>query len=120
MSGLRIHHPSLHSCILQVPHPGNSEGRSPKDYVIHLDSEGYSIVSETVWMRLEEARISGHSIHQFMLVNVVGDPPTVQIGGLRTITKVFRQNSHHVSDTNLEGIAQQYAPSGIRARIKGR
>lgn len=81
MAGIRIYHPVLRSHILRVPHPGDERtGRRPKDYFIQLDAEGNCIVSETVWMRLEEARLSGFSQHGLAVLNVVERPPCLQVG----------------------------------------
>jgi hypothetical protein len=110
MSGLRIHHPTLRDVVLVIPHPGNAQGRRPKDYHIHIDNDGDAIVSETVWMRLEEARGSGLSPHKFLLMNTVLDPPTLVIGdGAPTERKrMYRQ---------MQDIAQEFAPDGVVPRI---
>lgn len=119
MGGLRIHHPDLRACVLLVPHPGDPvTGRRPKDYHITLDADGDCIVSETVWRRLEEARGSGLSPHQFMVLNEVPDPPKIIVGGAPAErVRTFRQQPNGVSDAALLSIAQQYAPPGLRPRI---
>lgn len=81
MPGVRIHHPELRDCTLLVPHPGDPEtGRRPKDYHIRLDSNGDCIVSETIWQRLKEARDSGLSTHDFIVMNEVKNPPDLKLG----------------------------------------
>ena len=81
MPGIRIHHPTLRSCVCIVPHPGDRRtNRRPKDYPITLDDDGNCIVSETVWRRLQEARKSQLSTHNFIVLNEVKDPPTIGIG----------------------------------------
>lgn len=120
MSGLRIHHPTMTSCVLIVPHPGDSNtGRKPKDYPIHLDSEGNSIVSERVWQRLLEAEASGLSSHKFVVLNEVEDPPTIMMtnnDGKVDVVPSFRQEGDEVV-FEAQRIAQQFAPQGIMPRI---
>jgi len=113
MSGLRIHHPTLRDCELIISHPGNADGRKPKDYQIHIDHEGDAIVSEVVWMRLQEAHGSGLSVHQFVLLNTVMHPPTQRIGineqGVETERRrIYKQ---------IQDVAQEFAPDGVVPRI---
>lgn len=117
MSGIRIHHPSLRSCVLLVPHPGGS-GRGSKEYHIHLDADGNSIVSLTVWSRLVEARNLG-SPHAFMVLNEVFVPPTLVLArdGNGLSSRVYRQRSDGIATTDLVAVAQQFAPKGIVPRI---
>lgn len=116
--GLRIRHPSLHDCTLLVPHPGNAEGRSPKDYRIHLDGNGETIVSERVWQRLVEARESGLSPHDLLILNVTHNPPTIIAGDVPgTQVRTYRQAPSGVTDQQLLSVAQSLAPPGVRASI---
>jgi hypothetical protein len=69
MAGLRLHHPTERDCIWLVRHPR-------KDYYLRLDSEGYVIVSQTVFDRLKEVSLAG-----LVFMNEVADPPTLVIGG---------------------------------------
>lgn len=119
MAGIRIHHPSLTNCTLLVGHPGKGK-RKAKDYHIHLDSDGNSIVSETVWQRLQEAKQSGKSPHAFIVLNEVPDPPDILVGdtGATADIPVFRQApSGEVEDAELLSIAQTFAPRGVKPRI---
>lgn len=119
MAGLRIHHPELRDCKLLVPHPGDARtGRKPKDYHITIDSEGNAIVSETVWMRLQQARASNLSPHAFLLLNEVADPPMQMVGDIAgREVRTFRQTPEGVSDAQLLSIAQKLAPPGLAPRI---
>ena len=115
MSGLRIRHPTLRNCVLIVPHPGNKNGRKAKDYHIHIDNEGESIVSNTVWGRLMEARKSGYSAHQFILLNTVLRPPTLGIG---VNTDIFGVNTEEKKIyKQIQDVAQEFAPNGVVPRI---
>lgn len=119
MAGIRIHHPQLSSCILLVSHPGDPRtGRRAKDYPIHLDSEGDSIVSETVWRRLREADAAGQR-HGFIVLNEVPDPPTLMIhqAGPVERRRELRLDGDRVVDPDLVRAAQVFAPAGIRPRI---
>ena len=80
MPGLRLHHPTLTDTTLIVPHPGGGEiCPGPKDFHIRIDSEGNTIVSETVWRGLQECKGYGFD-HQLAYVNEVANPPTQGIG----------------------------------------
>ncbi len=105
MSGLRIHFVGgQRNCVLLVRHPGNAQGRKPKDYQIRLDNEGDAIVSDTVWMRLQQA-----APHAFLLMNEVPNPPTQYINGGQTEeTRMYKL---------LQNIAQEFAPNGVVPRI---
>lgn len=113
MSGIRIHHPTLRNCVLLVPHPGEfrrglkvyNKGRKPKDYRIELDSEGNCIVSDTVWLRLQEAR------GDFIILNEVSDPPSQIVG--------FQEGTVEIPATykQLNGIAREFAPPGLKTYI---
>lgn len=120
MAGIRIHHPKLRSVVLLVPHPGNESGRKPKDYRIHIDSEGDSIVSERVWQRLQEAKASGLSPHEFIVMNEVPDPPTLVMDNNKNghSVQTVRQTPQGVSDDELLTIAQRFAPPGVNMNIK--
>jgi hypothetical protein len=116
--GLRIHHPALRACVLVVPHPGDPRtGRRPKDYRVHLDSSGDAIVSETVWTRLLEARASGLSVHELLVLNEVADPPTIALGGPAAPRPGFRQAGPRVVDAGALEAAQALAPPGLAPRI---
>lgn len=126
MAGIRIHHTNLKDCTLVVRHPGGGRPsgapagavRRPKDYHIHLDANGDSIVSETVWLRLQEAQRGG-SPHQFVVLNEVPDPPDLIVGDATAQRKVrtFVQTPDGVRDAELQSIAQTFAPRGITPRI---
>lgn len=117
MAGVRIHHPELTNCTLLVPHPGGN-GRRAKDYHIHLDSNGDSIVSETIWQRLQEAKASGLSGHSFVVLNEVPDPPRLVVGDPDAHkTRTFRQAGDGVNEADLQSIAQSFAPKGVTPRI---
>lgn len=119
MSGLRIHYtgePRLSNCTLRIPHPGEirrglrriNKGRKAKDYHIRLDDEGNCIVSETVWKRLQEVNAP------FIILNEVRNPPAITIGmqeGEFDVPAEFRY---------LDGIAQEFAPPGVRTFIARR
>jgi hypothetical protein len=118
MAGIRIHHPTLADCTLIVRHPGGGQ-RKAKDYHIHLDSEGDTIVSETVWQRLQEAKGSGQSPHAFIVLNEVPDPPDLVVGDPSATREVrtFVQTPDGVEDAELLSIAQSFAPRGVTPRI---
>ena len=111
MPGVRIHHPTMSSCTLLIPHPGDpSTGRSPKDYHLRLDGDGNCIVSETVWLRLVEARTSGLSPHDFLVLNEVPDPPAQTLGDVPgDIRRTYRQ----VRDALAE-----VTPPGVKASLR--
>ncbi len=115
MSGLRIKHPELRNCVLIVPHPGNKTGRKAKDYHIHIDNEGYAIVSNTVWGRLLEAKQSGLSRHNFILMNTVLTPPTQGIG-INTDKFAVEQEEKRIYK-QLQDVAREFAPNGVVPRI---
>lgn len=122
MSGLRIHHTSVTDATLIVRHPGGGKGnpnRKPKDYYVHLDSNGDTIVSETVWQRLQQA-FRGQTL-PFVVLNEVPDPPDLIVGdpnaGQR-FERAFRLDQDgEVRDSDLQSIAQSFAPRGVRPRI---
>jgi hypothetical protein len=114
MSGLRIYHPELRDCILIVSHPGDDRtGRKPKDYQIRIDGEGHAFVSETVWMRLQQARDSGLSIHRFIVLNEILSPPTQRIGVNDEGVEQERRRIYK----QYQDIAQEFAPNGVVPRI---
>lgn len=51
------------------------EPHTVKHYHVTLDSEGNSIVSDTVWDRLREI-----GTHQFVVLNEVKNPPALRVG----------------------------------------
>lgn len=114
MPGVRIHHPSARSCVVVVPHPGDpASGRRPKDYRLRIDADGDTIVSETVWRRLEEARGSGASPHEFFVLNEVAAPPKTRltVGGSARVDDV--PTMRQVGDALAE-----IAPPGTRVRVE--
>ena len=117
MSGLRIHHPTLRNCVLIVPHPGNKTGRKAKDYHVHIDNEGDSIVSNVVWGRLMEAKQSGLAQHEFILMNTVLEPPTLVIG---FNTEVGPDQEEKRMYKQIMDVAQEFAPQGVVPRITRR
>jgi hypothetical protein len=133
MSGVRIHHPTLRDCTLIVPHPGG-DGRNPKDYHVRLDANGDCIVSETVWFRLEEARLSGVSPHEFIVLNEVLNPPSINVNDGSFLNKaVYRQVAEEVKKVRPNGSPQaskddmnrrvvealkNLTPPGVRPRIE--
>ncbi len=121
MPGLRIHHPTERSVVLLVQHPGRGLRRSqPKTIPIHLDEEGNSIVSTGVWEDIQEATVNTPE-HHFIVLNEVSDPPTI-IAGLNhsqapEMRTLEARPEGGVSDSNLQMVAQTFAPKGIRPRI---
>lgn len=91
--------------------------RAAKDYVIALDSAGRSIVSATVWKRLQEAQ-AVDSNPRFNLVSEIPDPPTGYAGpggdNATTTLPVRKQ---------IDGALRDIAPPGVKvtfARSDGR
>lgn len=123
MAGLRIHHTTLKDCTLVVRHPGGPRPgggqRRPKDYHIHLDSNGDTIVSETVWLRLQEANKGQTKKHEFVVLNEVPDPPDIVVGDTSAgIRRTFRQDeTGEIRDAEIQSVAQSFAPRGVKARI---
>jgi len=113
--GIRIHHPILANCTLMIPHPGEERvgqpNRPPKDYTIRLDENGDCIVSETIWMRLTQARDSGLSPHDFTVVNTVANPPAQGIG------QGGVSEQHKKMYKQIEDAIQEIAPPGIKPRV---
>lgn len=111
--GIKIHHNELRNCTLVIAHPGDaSTGRKPKDYFVPIDSEGNSLVSETVWMRLEQARESGVSPHTFFIIGDTENPPPINLGFGMSPTaqqqEVYRQ---------MQDAIEEIAPPGVQPRI---
>lgn len=116
MSGIRIHHIELKNCVFLVPHPGEirsflktrNKGRKSKDYHIRLDNEGNSIVSETVWMRIQEAGFSD----RFIVLNEVQNPPTLNVG--------LQEGSYETPAVmkEIEGAVREIAPPGVTTFIR--
>jgi hypothetical protein len=129
MAGIRIHHTSLKDCTLIVHHPGRqgqgqgqgNPNRKPKDYHVHLDSEGNTIVSETVWQRIQQATRGAKAEHSFVVLNEVPDPPDLVVGNPNAgqhVERTFRMDQDgEVRDSDLQAIAQQFAPKGVKPRI---
>jgi len=114
MPGIRIHHPDpvTWGRTILIPHPGDpTSGRKSKDYVLRLDPDGNIIVSETVWQRLQEARDSGLSPHQFIVLNEVPDPPAQHVGR-GPDPHIYRRAMRQVG-----AALQEIAPPGIQPRI---
>lgn len=111
MPGIRIHHPTHRNCVMLVPHPGEikrgfkkiNKGRAPKDYRITLDSEGNSIVSETVWQRLVEAGSN------FLVLNEVLDPPK------QTMSSKKGNVYHPAVYKEVKDAVLEIAPAGVTA-----
>ena len=113
--GIRIHHPTLTSCMLEIPHPGRIDEngnvlRRPKNYHIRLDADGNCIVSTTVWDFLKEARDTGFTPHEFIIVNTVANPPAQTVGqaGSEEQRRVYRQIKeaiHEIAPTGVVGKA---------------
>ncbi len=85
MPGNRIFHPTARNERIQLDHKGGLEDgriRAPKAYVINVDADGFSIVSDVVWERIQQAQAQNtvHADHRFMLTNVVASPPKLAIG----------------------------------------
>ncbi len=112
MPGVRIHHPTLRNAILIVPHPGDpTTGRLPKDYHIRIDTHGDAIVSETVWGRLQQAKQSNLSGHDFLVTGEVKDPPALILGGRPDGLPIRKQLGDIISDV-LGPL-----PDGAQARL---
>lgn len=83
-----------------------------KDYFVHLDGEGTSIVSETVWANLEDARIIHGVQHGLVAVNVVASPPPLSVDmdppELRKTVRVEKEAIRSI------------APTGVRATVSRR
>lgn len=109
--GIRIHHPSLTNCMLEIPHPGRTDAAGnvtykPKNFHIRLDANGDCIVSTTVWEFLKEARDTGFTPHEFIIVNTVADPPAQSVGqtGPTDQRRVYRQ---------IQDAIHEIAPPGV-------
>lgn len=112
--GIRIHHPTLSSCTLLVPHPGKVENGKQvyraKDIWVRLDENGDCLVSEGVWEQLLEAKTEGFSPHEFIIVNTVTDPPAQTVGDVspESERRMYRQ---------VNEALQEIAPPGIKPRV---
>lgn len=119
MAGIRIHHTSLKDCTLIVQHPGG-KGRKAKDYHVHLDSNGDTIVSEAVWQRLQQATRGKKSEHSFVVLNEVPDPPDLLVGNSSAghVERTFREDGDgEIREADIQAIAQSFAPRGVKPRI---
>jgi hypothetical protein len=112
----------VRGAVLIVQHPGGPE-RAPKPYFVHLDSDGYAIVSERVWQRLEEAKAAGTD-HGLVFSNEVRNPPVLQVRvGADEPRPVVPMRTRamtadgRVVDAGLRAVAQEFAPRGVRAVI---
>lgn len=114
-TGLCIYHPTLRNAKLMLHHPGNKQtGRKPKDYPIQIDSEGKALVSETVWMRLQQAKASGASRHDFVVLSEVKDPPTQSVSWVdnpQQEQRIFKQVGAALQEIFPE------MPSGFQVNI---
>ena len=77
MPGVRLHHVTQRHKTFRMEHYGrmikHPDGSlRPKVYDIPIDDGGNCIVSETVWMRIQEA---GYG-HEFLIMNEVAQPPS--------------------------------------------
>jgi hypothetical protein len=112
--GVRIFHPSLRGAKLLVHHPGDPRvGRLPKDYHIVIDSEGYAIVSDTVWERLQQAKAHGFD-GQFIVMNEVLDPPEQRVGFVEGV-EVPTYQVERLSQE--EQALRELAPQGVQPRV---
>lgn len=96
MAGVRIYHPTARSGLFLVKHYRRykfplycntcGEFHERKTYHLHLDAEGFTIVSPTVLMRLGEVGMAG-----FEIMNEVSKPPptTLKVNGLVNRFQVF-------------------------------
>lgn len=121
--GLRIHHPTARSVVFLVPVPALRPdlGGIDTDIPIHLDENGDSIVSEGVWDELLRAKSSGYSDHEFVILNEIDNPPTIMMGpglsGSQPMRTLREQQPGTMYESELQVIAQQFAPSGFKAQI---
>ena len=115
MPGIRIHHPdpTVWGTTLLIPHPGDSRtGRKPKDYHLRLNAQGDVIVSETIWNRLQEARQTGLTPHNFIVLNEVPDPPAQGLD--------FNPNKPPEPERywkQIGEILREIAPPGVQPRV---
>lgn len=121
MPGLRLRHPTKTSTKLVVPHPGGGVvNRLPKDYHITLDSDGYTIVSETVYKGLQECEGFGYD-HGLVFVNDVDNPPAQGVGFLppTSLPDVDRVGTtREGSPSSIEKMKRSgIIPKGVKARI---
>ena len=86
MAGVRIHHPTLRSCTLLLWEPEHKDPRSQggvrkaKKRPLLIDENGDSIVSETVWQRLQQAYAQGRiAAEPFIVLNEIPDPPKLVV-----------------------------------------
>jgi len=102
MSGVRLHHPTLHSCVMAVEHtkpyvtpilcPTCQKMHVNKTYHLYLDDKGDVIVSESVLEHLKEVGMAGLNIE-----NKVSNPPKI-ILGLQGEQSVFTIREHKLGD----------------------
>lgn len=98
-SGLRIRHVDKKNATVIVPHPGGgSVNRLPKEYHIRVDSDGFTIVSPTVWEGLNECAEFGY-VHGFVYVNDVAKPPTQGVGFAPPSEEEVGKEIHRVGST---------------------
>lgn len=89
VGGIRLHHKTLHNCVVVIPMPHRDykvpfncpqcgETHKVKTYHLTLDNNGDTIVSETVANRLREVNLP-----EIEVLNVVRHPPkmTLQVAG---------------------------------------
>jgi len=106
MPGLRIRHQTEKGVTLIVPHPGGGTvAKLQKEFHIRLDSDGYAIVSETVWQGLEECKAFGFD-PLLVFVNEIDKPPTQGVGFLPT-------NPTEVPEVKRVGALRDSTPSSI-------
>lgn len=102
MPGVRLHHPTLHSCVMTVEHtrpykepflcPTCQKTHLNKTYHLYLDSSGDVIVSETVLERLQQIGMAG-----FTIENQVSNPPKITLG-LQGQQESFVIKEHKLGD----------------------
>ena len=117
--GVRLHHPTLRSCayILWEPeykNPGSQGGvRKAKRRVLLIDEHGDTIVSTTVWHRLQAGGAVGRLEAEFLFMNAVPDPPTLRVGGAQpTMPQVERQINDAIREIAPAVTSFTIKPSG--------
>ena len=123
MAGIRLHHPKLRSCTYMLWEPGHRDPtaqggwRRPKLRPLLIDENGDTIVSKTVWDRLQAAVAAGRIVQEFMFLNDVASPPNLIVGNRSpTITPMYERQ---VSDA-IRQIAPGVSSFSISSSTKYR